>query len=93
MVASRSVVANRLETPDETGDNSRVCTFRFLEAAHYWAPGVNSIRRSHAPPDRLRSCIVRWAITGGLAARECRWGEVLLIGGALASRLELGSFG
>ena len=41
-VASRSVVANGLETPDETGDNSRVCTFRFLEAAHYWAPGVKS---------------------------------------------------
>ena len=31
------------KTSDETGDNHRVRTFRFLEAAHYWAPGINEV--------------------------------------------------
>jgi hypothetical protein len=31
-----------LETSGETGDNDRVSTIRFLEAAHYWAPGIRA---------------------------------------------------
>jgi hypothetical protein len=39
--SSKTVVADDREPSARTGDNSRVRTIRFLEGAHYWAPGVN----------------------------------------------------